>query len=79
MQGEPHIHHRAYYRPRGVERERLHAREVRDFDRLVAEAGYAPAGAAIEKDGGPTFGPIELTDEERAALAQLDPLRGLKR
>lgn len=75
MQGEPHIHHRAYYRPAGVERERLHAREVRDFDAMVAQAGIEPggAGAAIEKDGGPTFGPIELTPDEQAALAQLSP------
>lgn len=79
MQGEPHLHHRAYYRPAKIERERLHTREVADFDRLVAQAGGQPAGAAIEKDGGPTFGPVELTADEQAALAQLNPLAGLER
>lgn len=38
MQGEPHIHHRSYYRPPKRGEYRLHAAEVDDFERLVIEA-----------------------------------------
>jgi hypothetical protein len=37
MQGEPHIHHRSYYRPTDRGRLRLHVQEVDDFNAALLE------------------------------------------
>lgn len=73
LPGEPQIHHRAYYRPARSERVRLHAAEVSDFKELERAAGFAGAGGFEREAEG--FGPIEMTVDEQAILADLQRRR----
>lgn len=78
FQGEPHIHHRSYYRPTQAERPRLSALEVEDFRRLEAGAGASSSGGMLEREAGGRFGPTELAPDEEHVLRELAGLEGYR-
>lgn len=78
MQGEPHIHHRSYYRPRVRTDFRMHKEEIEEFAKLEADAKLGikvPGMIPVQQDPGfivaseqgeapPPFDPFGLLREE---------------
>jgi glycosyltransferase involved in cell wall biosynthesis len=72
MQGEPHIHHRSYYRPIDRGKFRLHAQEVDDFNDELLKLGIrpdVPGSMPVHQD--PGF--IVATEQDAPPQPPADP------
>lgn len=83
MEGEPHIHHRSYYRPRGRTDFRLHKEEGAAFLELERKAlkdlGITPDGGGVPVNQDPGFIVARDTGEVEPLGSVLDELeRGNK-